>query len=93
MEYTFGSTHDAEFVRVIGDDPAISGFQNIVEEYEDCTITHTFRVREPIHVGRKAAQYFIDCHVKTVDKTKAIKQRMTEQENALIELAEIIAGG
>lgn len=93
MEYTFGVTKDSEFVRVAGDKPVISGFQSVIEEYDDCTITHTFRVREPIHVGRKAAQYFIDCHVKTVDKTKAIKLRMTEQENALLELAEIITGG
>lgn len=62
----------------------------IVEEHEDSTITHRFEVADTIKVRGDEVWYRIHRHTVEIDKTKALRQRLDEQADALIELAALI---
>lgn len=91
MEYIFGSNDftGEEVLKTVGAEHSdLSGFQQTVREYPDCTITDSF------HVARKTKSdedaegkcydwYLIDQHSRTIDRTPPLK----ETEALTLELA------
>ena len=91
MEYIFGSNDftGEEVLKTVGTEHTeLSGFQQAVREYPDCTITDSF------HVVRKTKSdedcegkcydwYLIDRHSRIIDRTPPLK----ETEALTLELA------
>ena len=91
MEYTFGKNEQkqSEVLRTKGDTHTdMSGFCEIVREYQDCTITDSFFVVRKYHSDEDAEGncydwYIIDKHNRIIDRTPPLKE-----DNALtLELA------
>ena len=79
MEYVFGTNADAEVLRVKGPEHTeLSGFQQVVREYPDQTITDRFRVvrklkSEEDPEGNCYDWYEIDRHYRTQDKSAGLR--------------------
>lgn len=101
MDYTFSKNGGTEYIRVPAEKAsAYTGQMVVTETYADSKVTHHFLV------GRKAKQtqnfvwLVIANHITIVDNTAKLeaenammRKRLEEQSDALIELADIIAGG
>lgn len=100
FEYRFGTQGETEILRVKG--PAhtgLSGFQQVVREYPDQTVTHRFRVVRRLKSGEDAEGscydwYEIDRHYRAVDKSAALQAELSAarkkldaaiQSNAMLE--------
>lgn len=97
FEYIFGTNGNAETLRVKG--PAhtdLTGFQQVVREYPDQTITDSFRVVRKLksdedQAGNCYDWYEIDRHYRMQDKTGPVVQ--AEQRNsANIDYLSMMAG-
>lgn len=99
-EYIFGTNGNAETLRVKGPaHTALTGFQEVRQEYPGETVTHRFRVARKLKEAEDQAGscydwYEIDRHYRTVDKSAALqaeldatKQRLAAaiQSNAMLE--------
>ena len=91
MEYIFGSNDftGEEVLKTIGAEHSdLSGFQQTVREYPDCTITDSFFVVRKYHSDEDAEGncydwYTIDKHNRIIDRTPPLK----ETEALTLELA------
>lgn len=91
MEYTFGKDErkQSEVLRTKGDTHTdMSGFCEIVREYQDCTITDSFFVMRKNQSSEDAEGncydwYTIDKHNRIIDRTPPLK----ETEALTLELA------
>ena len=91
MEYIFGSNDftGEEVLKTIGAEHSdLSGFQQTVREYPDCTITDSFFVVRKYHSdedveGNCYDWYTIDKHNRIIDRTPPLK----ETEALTLELA------
>ena len=91
MEYIFGSNDftGEEVLKTIGAEHSdLSGFQQTVREYPDCTITDSFHVvrktkSDEDEEGKCYDWYLIDRHSRTIDRTPSLK----ETEALTLELA------
>lgn len=98
-EYVFGrdSLTGTETLLTKGPEHTdLQGFQDVVREYDDTTITDSFLVTE--HVGSETDGegncydwYTIDKHFRTIDKTKKIAEQTT-QNSADLEYIAMMAG-
>ena len=84
MEYIFG-TNDftgEEGLKTVGPEHTdLSGFQQTVREYPDCTITDSFRVVQKTKSAEDSEGncydwYVIDHHNRIIDKTKPVKDNL-----------------
>lgn len=83
MEYIFGS-NDAtgeEILKTVGEEHTeLSGFQQTVREYPDCTITDSFHVVQKTKSaddgGKCYDWYLIDRHNRVIDKVKPVKENL-----------------
>lgn len=81
MEYVFGSNDFSgeEVLKTKGAEHTnLSGFEQTVQEYSDCTITDSFYVVRKIKSdedseGNCYDWYVIDRHNRVIDKTKPVK--------------------
>ena len=99
MEYIFGTVNRngvmVENLKIINDTHTnLQDFQQVVREYEDCTITDNFRIVEKYREvdgidGRAYDWYVIDNHNRYVDKSGPIEKQLQDitvvLENALCE--------
>ena len=91
MEYIFGSNDftGEEVLKTIGAEHSdLSGFQQTVREYPDCTITDSFFVVRKHHSAEDSEGncydwYTIDKHNRIIDRTPPLK----ETEALTLELA------
>lgn len=99
-EYIFGTNGNAETLRVKGPaHTALSGFQQVVQEWPGETVTDRFRVVRKLKSDEDPAGhcydwYEIDRHYRNVDKSTALqaeldttKQKLAAaiQSNAMLE--------
>lgn len=99
-EYIFGTNGNAETLRVKGPaHTALSGFQQVAQEYPGETVTDRFRVVRKLKSSEDPAGncydwYEIDRHYRTLDKSAALqaeldttKQKLAAaiQSNAMLE--------
>ena len=88
MEYIFGSNDftGEEVLKTVGTEHTeLSGFQQTVREYTDCTITDSFRVVRKTKSdedceGKCYDWYEIDRHGRIIDRTGPIAEQ--EAQNA-----------
>lgn len=100
FEYIFGTNGNAETLRVKGPShTALTGFQQVVQEYPSETITDRFRVVRKLKeaedpAGNCCDWYEIDRHCRTVDKSAALQAELDAankklaasiQSNAMLE--------
>ena len=94
MEYIFG-TNDytgKETLKTKGDAHTnLTGFCQTVREYEDSTITDSFRVVEKTGSSEDAEGncydwYIIDSHNRNNDKTKRVQAQATSNTSAIDEI-------
>lgn len=86
MEYVFGtdSYNGVETLRTKGGEHTdFDGFVEVVQEYDDSTITDTFRIirktkSDEDSEGHYYDWYEIDRHNRIIDKTKLVSARMDE---------------
>lgn len=86
MEYVFGtdSYSGVETFRTKGGEHTnFEGFAEVVQEYDDSTITDTFRVIRKTKSAEDSEGncydwYEIDHHNRIIDKTKLVSARMDE---------------
>lgn len=97
FEYLFGTNGNVETLRVKGPShTSLTGFQQVVREYPDQTITDSFRVVRKLKSDEDQAGscydwYEIDRHYRMVDKTGPVVQ--AEQRNsANIDYLSMMAG-
>lgn len=85
MEYVFG-LDDVRGQRTLltrGDAHTdLTGFCEVVREYDDCTITDNFRIVRKLDSAEGAAGdcydwYDIDQHYRTIDKTKGVRAEVS----------------
>lgn len=85
FEYVFGTEEQKEILKTKGDiHSELEGYQEVVREYADQTITDRFRVIEKTHTaedeeGNCYDWYIIDNHYRDTDKFQ-LDVRTTEQE-------------
>ena len=78
MEYLFGKDK-CETLRTKGSEHTdLTGFQEVVQEYPDCTITDSFRIVRHYKSDEDAEGncydwYLIDSHNRIIDRTKPIQ--------------------
>lgn len=93
MEYIFG-TNDftgEEVLKTVGaEHSGLSGFQQTVREYPDCTITDSFFVVRKTksaedEEGKCYDWYLIDQHNRYVDKSVALKQAQEDADAMAID--------
>lgn len=80
MEYVFGRDNErgVETLRTKGAAHTdLQGFQEVVREFDDCTITDSFRVVRHCKAAEDVAGncydwYEIDCHNRMIDRTKPV---------------------
>ena len=93
MEYIFGSNDftGEEVLKTIGAEHSdLSGFQQTVREYPDCTITDSFFVVRKTksaedEEGKCYDWYLIDQHNRYVDKSVALKQAQEDADAMAID--------
>lgn len=84
MEYIFGSndfTGEEVLKTISAEHSDLSGFQQTVREYPDCTITDSFFVvrktkSDEDEEGKCYDWYLIDRHSRTIDRTKPVKANL-----------------
>lgn len=101
MDYIFGTVarnrRMVENLKIINTSHTdLKDFQQVIREYPDCVITDNFRVVEKYHEaegmdGMAYDWYIIDCHYRTIDKTKPIVQKQ-EQQRADIDFISLMTG-
>ncbi len=80
MDYVFGTQGEIEVLKVKGDAHTdLTGYQEVVREYPDQTITDNFRVVRKLDSqedgdGNCYDWYEIDRHNRTVDRTAPIAE-------------------
>ncbi len=85
FEYVFGTEEQKEILKTKGDiHSELEGYQEVVREYADQTITDRFRVIEKTNTaedeeGNCYDWYIIDCHYRDTDRFP-LDVRTTEQE-------------
>ena len=99
-EYIFGTNGNAETLRVKGPaHTALSGFQEVRQEWPGETVTHRFRIVRKLKEAEDPAGncydwYEIDRHYRTVDKSAALQAELEAarqklaasiQSNAILE--------
>ena len=88
MEYIFGSNDftGEEVLKTVGmEHTDLSGFQQTVREYPDCTITDSFHVMRKTKSdedceGKCYDWYLIDRHSRYVDKSPSLKQAQEDAD-------------
>lgn len=90
MEYSFAEVHGKEIFR--SSRSGLTGTQVLVENYDDCVITHRFKIDGIVKSENGFTWYNISGHSTVVDKSEVLKVQIKEQSDALVELAEIIDG-
>ena len=101
MEYIFGTRRDIEVLKTKGDAHSqLSGYHEVTREYPDQVIVDRFRVvrkidsKEDIE-GNMYDWYEIDRHYRMSDKSeqvsKVAEERSSELEEALVEVADMVA--
>ncbi len=96
-EYIFGTNGNAETLRVKGPaHTALSGFQEVVQEYPSETVADRFRVVRKLKEaedpeGNCYGWYEIDRHYRTADKTLELKQK-NEKNAANIDYLSMMVG-
>lgn len=89
MEYVFGTEHRNETLRTKGEEHTdLTGFQEVVREYPDQTITDRFLIVRKTHSdedveGNCYDWYIIDKHYRYTDKTGPIKDEVDKTNNAI----------
>jgi len=91
MNYIFGTNDYTgnETLKTVGTEHTdLTGFQQTVREYPDCTITDSFHVVRKMKSAEDTAGncydwYVIDHHNRTIDKTGPLK-RQAEDTDALL---------
>lgn len=86
MEYIFGRddfTGDETLLTKGEQHTDLTGFQEVVREYTDSTITDSFRIVKKIKTDEDGENncydwYLIDKHNRTIDKTKLVSSRVNE---------------
>lgn len=84
MEYILGTNDFSgeEILKTVGaEHTELSGFQQTVREYPDCTITDTFHVvkktkSDEDSEGNCYDWYVIDRHYRSIDKTGPVKDSL-----------------
>lgn len=84
MEYIFGSNDftGEEVLKTVGSEHTdLSGFQQTVREYPDCTITDSFHVVQKMKSsadseGNCYDWYVIDHHNRIIDKTQPVRDNL-----------------
>lgn len=96
MDYVFGNDGTREILKTKGDvHTDLSGFQAVVMEYPDQTITDQFHIvrkynsKEDVE-GNCYDWYEIDKHYRTADKTPPIKEELTKQEASIYQVEDAV---
>ena len=79
MEYIFGRDKTETLKTKGSEHTDLTGFQEVVREYPDCTITDSFRVVKKYKSSEDAEGncydwYTIEDHYRMIDRTKPIKE-------------------
>ena len=88
-EYIFGTNGNAETLRVKGPaHTALSGFQEVRQEWPGETVTHRFRIVRKLKEAEDPAGncydwYEIDHHYRVADKTGPVAEQVGEIEAAI----------